>query len=146
MGSWLTYGLGTENQNLPGFVVVCPAAVFQGAQLWASSFLPSAYQGTQVRDLAKPIANLKAPPEMAAGQRAKLDALKKLNQLHQQDRQHNHQLEARIASFELAYRMQREAPAAFDLTAESESHTQTLRDGQALRPSCSADNACSRAG
>src|SRR6266404_8062451 len=51
MGSWITYGLGTENQNLPGFVVVSPAAVFQGAQLWSSSFLPSAYQGTLVRDL-----------------------------------------------------------------------------------------------
>ena len=119
MGSWLTYGLGTENQNLPGFVVVCPAAVFQGAQLWASSFLPSAYQGTQVRDLARPIANLKAPSEKAADQRAKLDALRQLNQLHRQDRQHNNHLEARIASFELAYRMQREAPEAFDLNAES---------------------------
>ena len=61
MGSWLTYGLGTENQNLPGFVVVSPAAVFQGAQLWASSFLPSAYQGTLVRDLKNPIANLRDP-------------------------------------------------------------------------------------
>lgn len=119
MGSWLTYGLGAENQNLPGFVVVCPAAVFQGAQLWASSFLPSAYQGTQVRDLSKPIANLRAPAGMAAEQRAKLDALRKLNQLHRKDRQHNNQLEARIASFELAYHMQREAPEAFDLTAES---------------------------
>ena len=54
MGSWLVYGLGTENQNLPGFVVVSPAEVFQGAQLWASSFLPSAYQGTLVRDLEEP--------------------------------------------------------------------------------------------
>ena len=54
MGSWLVYGLGTENQNLPGFVVVSPAAVFQGAQLWASSFLPSAYQGTLIRELEKP--------------------------------------------------------------------------------------------
>src|SRR5437667_5471203 len=61
MGSWLTYGLGTENQNLPGFVVVSPAAVFQGAQLWASSFLPSSYQGTLIRDLKNPIANLDDP-------------------------------------------------------------------------------------
>src|SRR5438552_507676 len=61
MGSWLVYGLGTENQNLPGFVVVSPAAVFQGAQLWSSSFLPSAYQGTLVRDLKNPIANLNDP-------------------------------------------------------------------------------------
>ncbi len=61
LGSWLVYGLGTENQNLPGFVVVSPAAVFQGAQLWSSSFLPSAYQGTLVRDLDHPIANLADP-------------------------------------------------------------------------------------
>ena len=53
MGSWLTYGLGSENENLPGFVVVCPVNVFQGAQLWASSFLPSSYQGTLVRDPAR---------------------------------------------------------------------------------------------
>ncbi len=61
LGSWLVYGLGTENQNLPAFVVVSPAAVFQGAQLWSSSFLPSAYQGTLVRDLKNPIANLTTP-------------------------------------------------------------------------------------
>ena len=61
LGSWLVYGLGTENQNLPAFVVVSPAAVFQGAQLWSSSFLPSAYQGTLVRDLDHPIANLADP-------------------------------------------------------------------------------------
>ena len=119
MGSWLTYGLGTENQNLPGFVVVSPAAVFQGAQLWASSFLPSAYQGTLVRDLQKPIANLGDPSGSLDRQRSKLDALRQLNEIHQRDRQINSQLDARIASFELAFRMQREAPEAFDLARES---------------------------
>jgi len=119
MGSWLTYGLGTENQNLPGFVVVCPAEVFQGAQLWASSFLPSTYQGTLIRDLNNPIANLKDPSGTPAQQRAKLDALLRLNELHKRDRVLDSQLEARIASFELAFRMQQEAPEAFDLTFES---------------------------
>ena len=119
MGSWITYGLGTENQNLPGFVVVSPAAVFQGAQLWASSFLPSAYQGTLVRDLKNPIANLKDPSGNLEWQRTKLDALHQLNNLHKRDRVIDHELEARIASFELAFRMQREAPEAFDLTRES---------------------------
>src|SRR5580692_8568320 len=71
IGSWLTYGLGTENQNLPGFVVVSPAAVFQGAQLWASSFLPSAYQGTLVRNLDQPIANLADPFADSRAQRVK---------------------------------------------------------------------------
>ncbi|MCA9013356.1 MAG: DUF1501 domain-containing protein [Planctomycetaceae bacterium] len=125
MGSWLTYGLGTENQNLPGFVVVSPAAVFQGAQLWASSFLPSAYQGTLVRDLNHPISNLGEGPDSTDRQRTRLDALLRLNEIHQRDRPNNSQLEARIASFELAFRMQREAPEAFDIARESES-TQKL--------------------
>jgi len=119
MGSWLTYGLGTENQNLPGFVVVSPAAVFQGAQLWASSFLPSAYQGTLVRDLKNPIANLDDPSGNLYLQRTKLDALHQLNDLHKRDRVIDSELDARISSFELAFRMQREAPEAFDLTGES---------------------------
>jgi hypothetical protein len=120
LGSWLVYGLGTENQNLPGFVVVSPAAVFQGAQLWASSFLPSAYQGTLVRDLKNPIANLSDPSGKLDRQRAKLDALRRLNELHKRDRVIDSALDARIASFELAFRMQREAPEAFDLARESE--------------------------
>ncbi|HEU0038525.1 MAG TPA: DUF1501 domain-containing protein, partial [Verrucomicrobiae bacterium] len=119
MGSWLTYGLGTENENLPGFVVVSPAAVFQGAQLWASSFLPSTYQGTLVQDLKKPIANLNDPSGNLEMQRTKLDALHRLNDLHKRNRVIDGELDARIASFELAFRMQREAPEAFDLTRES---------------------------
>ena len=119
MGSWLTYGLGTENQNLPSFVVVSPSAVFQGAQLWASSFLPSAYQGTLIRDMDKPIANLAPASGDFDLQRRKLDALKRLNAIHKQDRNIDSELDARIASFELAFRMQREAPEAFDLTRET---------------------------
>jgi hypothetical protein len=119
MGSWLVYGLGTENQNLPGFVVVSPAAVFQGAQLWASSFLPSAYQGTLVRDLQNPVANLSSPNGDPQRQRANLDALRRLNEIHRRERVIDSALDARIASFELAFRMQREAPEAFDLNLES---------------------------
>jgi hypothetical protein len=119
MGSWLLYGLGSENENLPGFVVVSPAAVFQGAQLWASSFLPSAYQGTLVRDLKRPIANLAVDARVLAPQRDKLDTLRKLNELHQSQRASDSQLEARIAAFELAFRMQKAAPEAFDVERES---------------------------
>jgi hypothetical protein len=119
LGSWLVYGLGTENQNLPAFVVVSPAAVFQGAQLWSSSFLPSAYQGTLIRDLGHPIANLSDPSGDAAAQRAKLDAIGQLNRLHKRDRVIDGQLDARIASFELAFRMQRDAPEAFDIDREN---------------------------
>ncbi len=119
LGSWLVYGLGTENQNLPAFVVVSPAAVFQGAQLWSSSFLPSSYQGTLVRDLSHPIANLSDPSSDAFTQRAKLAAIGQLNHLHKRDRMFDSQLDARIASFELAFRMQRDAPEAFDIERES---------------------------
>lgn len=120
MGSWLVYGLGTENQNLPGFVVVSPAAVFQGAQLWSSSFLPSAYQGTLVRDLKNPIANLIDPAHDPDRQRGKLDVLRQLNEIHKHDRVIDSALDARIASFELAFHMQREAPEAFDVSRESD--------------------------
>ena len=120
MGSWLIYGLGTENQNLPGFVVICPSPVFQGAQLWASSFLPSAYQGTMVRDLQKPIANLQDPFNRIDRQRAKLDLLQAINQHHKEQRINDSPLDARIAAFELAFRMQKDAPEAFDLAQESQ--------------------------
>jgi len=125
MGSWIVYGLGTENQNLPGFVVICPAPVFQGAQLWSSSFLHSAYQGTLVRDLNNPIANLQNPNANPTDQRAHLDALRQLNEMHRRERINDSPLEARIASFELAFRMQREAPEAFDLSRET-AQTQRL--------------------
>ena len=131
LGSWLVYGLGTENQNLPGFVVVSPAVVFQGAQLWASSFLPNAYQGTVVRDLEHPIANLTDPLGDASRQRNKLDALRRLNGIHQRERVIDSALEARIAAFELAFRMQREAPEAFDLSRESASMHQLYGVGNA---------------
>jgi hypothetical protein len=124
MGSWITYGLGTENQNLPGFVVVSPAAVFQGAQLWASSFLPSAYQGTLVRDLNHPIDNLRDPSGNPNQQRSNLGTLRQLNELHKRDRLIESELDARISSFELAFRMQQEAPEAFDLSREGKATLQ----------------------
>lgn len=131
MGSWLLYGLGSENQDLPGFVVISPAQPAQGAPLWSSSFLPAAYQGTLVADLGNPIPNLQNdafPPER---QRAQLDALKELNELHRSSREEDSRLSARIESFELAFRMQREAPAAFDVSAESESTKKLYGIGEA---------------
>jgi hypothetical protein len=118
LGSWVLYGLGSENQNLPGFVVISPQDT-QGSMGWSSSFLPAAYQGTYVSDLAHPIANLSnsAP---AAEQKASLELLRRLNQRHADERPEETALDARIESFELAYRMQSEAPEAFDLSRESE--------------------------
>jgi hypothetical protein len=120
LGSWLLYGLGSENQSLPGFVVLSPAQPAQGAPLWSSSFLPAAYQGTLVADLENPIANLKNPESSLDRQRAQLDALRRLNELHKAQRADDSRLDARIASFELAFRMRKEAPEAFDLARETE--------------------------
>lgn len=124
LGSWLLYGLGSENQNLPGFVVLSPAQPAQGAPLWSSSFLPAAYQGTLVSDLKNPIADLSNSRVSRARQRRQLEALKELNQLHEAARQEDSRLSARISSFELAFRMQAEAPEAFELSGES---PQTLK-------------------
>jgi hypothetical protein len=121
MGSWLLYGLGSENQSLPGFIVLSPSQPAQGAPLWSSSFLPAAYQGTLVADLKNPIANLKNPQISGARQRDQLDTLKQLNELHRQRRQEDSRLSACIASFELAFRMQQTAPEAFNVNAESQS-------------------------
>jgi hypothetical protein len=120
MGSWLLYGLGTENQNLPGFIVISPSQPAQGAPLWSSSFLPAAYQGTLVSDLKNPIANLGNGTFSTAQQRDQLDVLKQLNELHRQRREDDSRLSARIESFELAYRMQVQAPEAFDVERETE--------------------------
>jgi hypothetical protein len=119
LGSWLLYGLGSENQSLPGFVVISPSQPAQGAPLWSSSFLPAAYQGTLVADLNNPIADLKSPQLGPDRQRVQLEALRHLNELHRARRQEDSQLSARIASFELAFRMQTQAPEAFAIESES---------------------------
>jgi hypothetical protein len=119
MGSWLTYGLGSENQDLPGFVVVSPSQPAQGAPLWSSSFLPAAFQGTLISDLSNPIANLKNAAFSADRQRAQLETLKQLNTLHLRTRDDDSRLSARIESFELAFRMQARAPEAFAIGSES---------------------------
>ncbi len=119
MGSWLTYGLGSENRDLPGFVVISPSQPAQGAPLWSSSFLPAAYQGTLIADLKDPIANIKNPKSTLADQRKQLDVLRQLNTLHQVGRDDDSRLAARIESFELAFRMQAQAPEAFDVNRES---------------------------
>jgi hypothetical protein len=119
LGSWVTYGLGSENENLPGFVVIAPQPPFQGAPLWSSSLLPATYQGTWIQDFNQPIRDLQSQQNDLAWQRQKIDALNQLNEEHHRPRQHDSELDARIASFELAFRMQLEAPEAFDLSDES---------------------------
>jgi hypothetical protein len=123
MGSWITYGLGTENQNLPGFVVLCPNGYpITETQNWRSAFLPGIYQGTYVNPAKKAeeaiIPNLN-PARSSTRQSKQLQLLQKLNQAHQNSRDGDDQLDSRIRSFELAYRMQMEASDAFDVTKES---------------------------
>ncbi len=123
MGSWITYGLGSESQNLPGFIVMCPGGYpIQESQNWQSGFLPGAYQGTyvdsQYTDIHKLIENVRSRVSSPATQRRQLDLLMKLNQEHLAARQHDAQLESRIQSFELAYRMQSDASDAFDVSRE----------------------------
>ena len=123
VGSWLTYGLGTENQNLPAFVAMCPGGYpIQESQNWQAGFLPGIYQGTHVdtkhQAIEKLIANIKNDRVTRGQQRQQLDLLAQLNQRHLDARQNDAQLEARIQSFELAYRMQSEASEAFDVSRE----------------------------
>lgn len=123
MGAWVTYGMGTENQNLPGFVVLCPNGypITESAN-WRSAFLPGVYQGTHIDPTAKSvdelIEHIKNERIPKPRQRRQLDLLQQLNAKHFQPRQEDNQLEARIQSFELAYRMQMEATDAFDVQRE----------------------------
>jgi hypothetical protein len=123
VGSWVTYGLGTENQNLPGFIAMCPGGYpIQESQNWQSGFLPGVYQGTYIdtkhTEIEKLIEHIKNNYVGLDEQRRQLDLLQKLNELHRQKRQQDAQLDARIQSFELAYRMQMEAADAFDVSRE----------------------------
>ena len=123
MGSWVTYGLGSDNQNLPGFIAMCPGGYpIQETQNWQSAFLPGAYQGTYIdtqhTSVEKLVEHIKNGSLSLSEQRRQLDLLRQLNERHQQRRQHDAQLEARIQSFELAYRMQMDATDAFDVSRE----------------------------
>jgi hypothetical protein len=122
MGSWLLYGLGTENQNLPGFVAMCPGGLpIKDNENWQSAFLPGTYQGTYIdskhTEIRRLIENIEHPQVGSADQRRQLDLLARWNARHLQSRVDD-RLEARIQSYELAFRMQHDARDAFDLSRE----------------------------
>jgi hypothetical protein len=123
-GAWLTYGLGCENQNLPGFVTMCPGLPVADSSNWRSAFLPGIFQGTYLdtrqTNVAELIANIKSPRTTPVEQRRQLDLLANFNRQHQTLRAEDPNLEARIQSFELAYRMQMEATDAFDISQETQ--------------------------
>ncbi len=134
MGSWLCYGLGTENQNLPGFVVLCPGKPVVGPQLWSNSFLPGIYQGCHIHngnlDPKKVIQHINNGYLTPDAQRRQLDLIHQMNTLHRDERSGDAQLEARIQSMEMAFRMQTEAQDAFDLTQETKSTRELYGSGQ----------------
>jgi len=128
LGSWVNYGLGSVNENLPGFVVMLDktGGPISGAKNWSSGFMPAVYQGTIMRATDPAIRDLDLPEGMSrATQRKLLDQLRVYNERHQQPRIDNSELAARIASYELAYKMQQHAPEAVDLNTESK-ETQEL--------------------
>lgn len=125
-GSWVTYGLGSENQNLPGFIAMCPGGYpIVATQNWRAAFLPGAYQGTYIdtkhTEIQKLIENIQNHASTPAEQRRQLDFVQRLNERHLAARARDAQLETRIQSFELAYRMQAEATDAFDVEREPKS-------------------------
>ncbi len=134
VGSWITYGLGSENQNLPGFIALCPGGYpIVATQNWRSAFLPGAYQGTYIdtkhTEVEKLVENIRNQSLSADQQRRQLDLVQRLNQRHQQARPADARLESRIESFELAYRMQSEASEAFDVSREPEHVKAMYGDG-----------------
>jgi hypothetical protein len=138
MGSWVTYGLGSENQNLPGFIAMCPGGYpIQESQNWQCGFLPGVYQGTYINTqntrIEQLIENIKNNYTSQPEQRAQLDLLQKLNQQHLAKRKEDSQIEARIQSFELAYRMQIDASDAFDTSREPEAIRKMYGEGTQAR-------------
>ncbi|HLJ56031.1 MAG TPA: DUF1501 domain-containing protein [Chthonomonadaceae bacterium] len=134
LGSWITYGLGTDNQDLPGFVALCPGKPVVGPQLWSNSFLPGIYQGTHINnrdvDPKKLIRNIENRYLGPAAQREQLDLLQQMNRIHLDRSDHDPQLDARISALELAFRMQFEAQDAFDIGKEPAATREMYGEGE----------------
>lgn len=121
IGSWLSYGLGTMNQNLPSFIVIAPKLPYGGTQVYANDFLPAYHQGTRILPGDDPIPNLKAKQKKLGLQELELDFTRRLNESHREQREHDSNLAARMKTFETAYRMQMAGPEAFNLKQETDS-------------------------
>lgn len=128
VGSWVTYGLGSESRDLPGYVVICDprGEPTNGNAVWSAGYLPASFQGTPLNSKGPPIVDLALPAGMTAARaRRELDLIRRLNEQHASERPEQAELEARIAAYELAYRMQMAAPDAIDIAQEPE-HIQKL--------------------
>lgn len=119
IGAWVSYGLGTENENLPSFLVLAPHAPYAGGQTWGSDFLPGAHQGTWLVPGAEPLPNIRPRTHSPRQQQLELRLLEAANRRHLESRPEDRALEARIRSFETAFGMQRAAPEAFNLSGET---------------------------
>ena len=119
IGSWVSYGLGTENQNLPSFVAIAPQSPYAGSQTWGNDFLPGCHQGTHIAPGPVPVANMNRRAASSALQELELERLAMMNRRHADERELDAALEARIRSFETAFGMQTEAPEVFDLSSET---------------------------
>jgi hypothetical protein len=119
LGSWVTYGLGSENQDLPAYVALFDAGPLGGAANYSNGFLPAAFQPTRLRDTGTPVLDLMPPEQFASGQRRSLDVMRELNLKHREARPGETELEARIATYELSYRMQSAALNVGDLSQET---------------------------
>jgi hypothetical protein len=124
IGSWISYGLGTENQNLPSFVVLAPYLPYAGTQSWDADFLPAVHQGTRVQPGEEPVRDLKRRSLTLEIQEAELDLLARFNRKHQQGRSEDSRLAARIRSFETAFGMQNTMPDVLDLSRETDATLQ----------------------
>jgi hypothetical protein len=120
LGSWVSYGLGSENANLPSFVVLAPQLPYAGGQVWGNDFLPGVHQGVRVTPGANPVPDLLPRPGASSQQERELGFLQAFNRRHLAARQHDPALAARIQSFETAFGMQSEAPEAFDISSETD--------------------------
>ena len=146
MGSWVLYGLGTENENLPGFVSIAPSAGNGGARNYGNAFLPAVYQGTALGKAGSPAAqatirNLTNPALSPEAQRSQFDLLRALNAEQLRQNPGDSELEAVVASYELAWRMQANAPDVLDLAQRDEGDPGPLRHRRRPRPTTSAASA-----
>ncbi len=136
LGAWTHYGLGSMNENLPGFITITPPSGFGGAQNYGSAFLPAQHQGTRIGAEKRPIANAEVanlkPKLGATAQRAELDLIQALNRSKLGREQHDPQVEGLIESFELAYKMQGEMPVVMDLNKETEATKKLYGIGEAV--------------
>jgi hypothetical protein len=148
LGSWVSYGLGTENENLPAFVVLAPRRPVIGPFLWSNCFLPGAHQGMAVdtndMQVDKLVTNLRHPSLARDEQRQQLDLLAHLNQLHLAGRPHDAALEAQIQAMETAFQMQSEAAEAFDINREPESVREAYGNSKFAQQCLLARRLCER--